>query len=345
MKRVNIIVFIIIGLNTTMLAQLPDDIKLMRKVQSADPDSSLLDYFPLAEGNLWQYRYRDNPGQMGWIENMISLGDTLMPDRLTYTKLLNTPYQGTGYIKYCRIDSLYNIREYVDTLCNEFYDPDTLGFWDPPVFHGCINDTSVNVFKLNVPDSTYWLTYFNIGGNLFWPSLRYIGEYETEIFGMETNAKVFTQYFRQYYPRDSIWEEYYGWDYVFIKGIGIYSTGFGESTTATLQGAIINGVKYGTVVGIDEEEKFNPQSFTLYQNYPNPFNSQTTITFSLDKPQQIKLEIFNVLGQRVTTLENNYLDSGIHTRLFISDKLSTGIYFIHLSSGSQIAVKKIIQLK
>jgi hypothetical protein len=45
---------------------------------------------------------------------------------------LPPPYEGTGYIRIRLI--FINLQEYVDSLCNEFYDPDTLGFWDPPVF-------------------------------------------------------------------------------------------------------------------------------------------------------------------------------------------------------------------
>lgn len=351
-KIIKITVLLIILLSQTF-AQTSDNISRkfsqlgnikLTQTNSADADSSLLDYFPLAEGNLWQYRYTDSPGQMGWIENMVSLGDTVMPDGLTYSRLFNPPYKGTGFIKYCRIDSSYNIREYIDNLCIEG-EPDTIVIIDPPGYYGCINDTGVTVFKLKVSDSTYWFTYFNIGGNLFSPSLKYIGLFETEIFGLNTYAKVFTQYFRQYYSKDSIWEEYYGWDYVLLKGIGIYLTGYGESSNAILQGAIINGIKYGTVVGIEDDEKFKQQDFILYQNYPNPFNNQTTITFSLNKPQNIKLEIYNVLGELITILEDSYLNSGTHVRIFLADKLSTGIYFIYLSSGNQRIIKKMIFLK
>jgi hypothetical protein len=308
-------------------------------------DTSLLDYFPLHEGNLWQYRYRDNSGQMGYIENMISYGDTIMPDGFIYSQLFNPPYKGTGYIKYCRIDSLYNLREYVDTLCNEFYDPDNLGFWDPPVFHGCIDDTSVSVFKLNVADSTYWLTYFNIGDNLFWPSLRYMGEYETEIFGIETQAKIFTQYFRQYYPSDSTWVEYYGWSYVLLKGIGIYSTGFGESSTATLQGAIINGVKYGTVVGIDEHDEYSPSDFTLYQNYPNPFNPITTIRFEISKITNVKLKVLSILGEEIEILVNEIKYPGSYEVEFNASQLSSGVYIAVLQTEETMLTRTMLLIK
>ena len=318
------------------------------------------DYFPLHEGNIWQYRYRNNPGQTGWVENMISCGDTVMPGGLTYTQLFNPPYYGTGYIKYCRIDSHYNVLEYVDSLCSINNEPDTSGLHDPPNSFGCLVDTSISIFKLNVPDSTYWSTFFNIGDNLFLPSLRYMGEYETEIFGQQTRAKVFTQYSRQYYPGPGIWVEYYGWNYVFVKGIGIYSTGFGESSTATLEGAIINGIKYGTLVGIGDNTENKPKSFMLYQNYPNPFNPTTKIKFVIPNvadafnasTTNVFLKVYDVLGNEIATLVDKHKPPGTYEIEFDArlphrqgSNLPSGIYFYSITSGKFHDVKKMILMK
>ena len=217
---------------------------------------------------------------------MVSYGDTVMPNGLTYSNLYPAPY-GPDRIKYYRIDTLYRIQEYYSYL-----ESDTCG--------GLYNE--VNIFRLNAPDSSYWNTCFNIGENLFSSTLRYMGEFILDAFGKKWEGKYFAQYNKIYDSSINDTLDQYGGAYILLKGLGIYYTEFGESSSATLDGAIINGVKYGTLVGVEEKNESKPESFTLYQNYPNPFNSQTVITFILDKTQQVTLEVYNVLGQKIAAL-------------------------------------------
>jgi hypothetical protein len=73
-----------------------------------------------------------------------------------------------------------------------------------------------------------------------------------------------------------------------------------------------------------------PDRITLHQNYPNPFNSSTTITIDLPDPGFVRLEIFDVLGRRVSTLVNHPLDSGRHRRSWDASSHASGVYIIRL---------------
>jgi len=100
--------------------------------------------------------------------------------------------------------------------------------------------------------------------------------------------------------------------------------------------------------------KFNniilPRVFSLDQNYPNPFNPTTTIKFALPKSSNVNLEIYNILGRRVTTLINEQLDAGYHTVKWNSTDsegrdVATGVYFYRLKAGDFVKSKKMLLLK
>jgi len=75
--------------------------------------------------------------------------------------------------------------------------------------------------------------------------------------------------------------------------------------------------------------------FSLKQNFPNPFNPSTTISFTLPTASDVKLEVYNMLGQRVATLINNQAyNSGLHIVNFDASNLASGVYFYRLQAGS-----------
>lgn len=93
-----------------------------------------------------------------------------------------------------------------------------------------------------------------------------------------------------------------------------------------------------------------PLRFELAQNYPNPFNPITTIRFSLPKKSHTTLIIYNILGQQVKTLVNGTLRAARHTILWdgtndYNKPVSSGIYFIRLSSEEKVQVCKMTLLK
>jgi len=88
-----------------------------------------------------------------------------------------------------------------------------------------------------------------------------------------------------------------------------------------------------------------PQTLQLSQNYPNPFNPSTKIDFALPEAAQVTLEVYNMLGQQVATLENGYLSAGQHSVSFDASDLSSGIYLYRLQAGDQVLTRSLTLVK
>ncbi len=106
----------------------------------------------------------------------------------------------------------------------------------------------------------------------------------------------------------------------------------------------------------ESNEASIPQQFTLHQNFPNPFsngalsrsagNPETTIRFELPRQAEVKLRIFNLLGEEVTILVQQKMSAGTHTLIWngrnaFGEFVGSGIYLLRLEAGSEVAVKKI----
>jgi hypothetical protein len=89
-----------------------------------------------------------------------------------------------------------------------------------------------------------------------------------------------------------------------------------------------------------------PTEFVLIQNYPNPFNPSTTIKYGLPKDGRVRLDIYNLIGQRVGTLIDGVeQEAGYHEIAFRNESLGSGVYFYRLEAGDFAAVKKMILMK
>jgi hypothetical protein len=94
-----------------------------------------------------------------------------------------------------------------------------------------------------------------------------------------------------------------------------------------------------------EADVNSPAVFSLEQNYPNPFNPSTDISFSLAEAGFVKLIIYNLLGQEVTTLLNENREAGIHTVTFDASSLTSGAYFYKLETPQFTQTRKMILSK
>jgi len=88
-----------------------------------------------------------------------------------------------------------------------------------------------------------------------------------------------------------------------------------------------------------------PDQFSLKQNYPNPFNPSTVISYSLPQASDVRLEVFNLLGQRVSLLVQDRLQAGQHTATFNSAYLSSGIYIYRSQANGFTQTRKMLLVK
>ncbi len=112
----------------------------------------------------------------------------------------------------------------------------------------------------------------------------------------------------------------------------------------------------GEIVALSPEYKFTQpndvisndeviQTFELHQNYPNPFNPNTIIQYSVAKPRNVLLKVYDTLGKEVALLVNEFKDVGTYEVEFNAMNLSSGIYFYNLVSGDERAIKKMLLLR
>jgi hypothetical protein len=88
-----------------------------------------------------------------------------------------------------------------------------------------------------------------------------------------------------------------------------------------------------------------PGEFNLQQNYPNPFNPSTTISWQSPVSSWQTLKVYDMLGNKVATLVNEYRPAGKYEVKFDASRLSSGIYFYELQVGDFISVKKLLLMK
>lgn len=117
-----------------------------------------------------------------------------------------------------------------------------------------------------------------------------------------------------------------------------------NSTREVVQSEFISYSAF-TVTDVSEKSYTVPSSFTLHQNYPNPFNPTTLIKYELPEAGNISLKVYDILGNVVATLVNDFKSEGVYNVTFNGTGLSSGIYFYELKSGSKSRFNKMLLLK
>jgi hypothetical protein len=208
-------------------------------------------------------------------------------------------------------------------------------FWD--------GDRELREFDLTAEVGARWSLVIYGGVEVLYKRVDRI--YSTVVFGKAVTAKVYDTWYKGS-ASDS-----------FIMNSSHLASGFGEVLSTAeigdvtiLRGAIIDGVRYGSLTSVKPVDVLLPGSLNLYQNYPNPFNPSTTIEFDLPHDAIVRLKVFNLLGGEVVTLAESNELAGTHKVVWNGrdrngNPVSSGVYFYSLETGQRSITRKLIILR
>ena len=118
------------------------------------------------------------------------------------------------------------------------------------------------------------------------------------------------------------------------------------AATASATGGLVGDPRWFAMTELSvDEEVIAPKTFTLEQNYPNPFNPTTTIQFSLNTASPVKLTVFDILGQEVATLVNEYKSVGSHKVQWRANTMPSGVYYYRLEADGFSKTHKMVLMK
>ncbi len=106
---------------------------------------------------------------------------------------------------------------------------------------------------------------------------------------------------------------------------------------------------YSVLTSVNEIHYPNSMKYELYQNYPNPFNPTTTIQYTVANDEYVRLQVYNLLGQEIETLVNEYKKAGTYQVNFNSNSssggLPSGVYFYTLHTKNKTLSRKMLIMK
>jgi len=193
--------------------------------------------------------------------------------------------------------------------------------------------TAFGIFK-NVPPDTTWI---RIG---FVDTVVYFLESKNNILFAQINSGLFSS------TNNGIsWFSINdGFDKIPISSFAVgdtfmYAGSWGEGVWRRKLSEIISDAKY--------TENTFPSKFEISQNYPNPFNPSTKISFALPHRENVKLKIYNLLGEEIVMLFNDILEAGNYQVEWNGEnkdhqRVATGIYFYRIEAGKYSDVKKML---
>ena len=123
------------------------------------------------------------------------------------------------------------------------------------------------------------------------------------------------------------------------RSFGIHNPAF---TVSLLKAAI---EEMGGIVSVEYPGTEMPQDYQLLQNYPNPFNPNTTINFSIPVQSNVKVIIYDVLGNQVDVLTDEVKSPGSYSVSWNASNNASGIYFYKLETNNFVQVRKMILMK
>ena len=105
-----------------------------------------------------------------------------------------------------------------------------------------------------------------------------------------------------------------------------------------------------TITGIAENESDIPLEYALKQSYPNPFNPTATITYQVPRPSEVRIEVYNTLGQKVRTLLKDHKGPGVYQVIWDGRnnsgvQVGSGVYLYSMVAGDYVQARKMILMR
>jgi predicted CXXCH cytochrome family protein len=142
---------------------------------------------------------------------------------------------------------------------------------------------------------------------------------------------------------DSMGNAFWEANYNYYACVGEGSNGV--HNTALDQKLLSDALAHFHPLGVKNEPVNKPATYSLSQNYPNPFNPTTTIEFSIANAGNVKICVYDVLGNEVAVLANKVMNSGNYEVRWNASNNASGVYFYRIETKEFTAVKKMILIK
>lgn len=299
------------------------------------PQVDSVRWYPLDIGNYWEY-YRidanNPPDYKQYIFEEI-IGDTLISNE-EYKILKKSSYDGK-YIFATRY-------KYYRESKNKIYE------WLKQSLYGenCPNAEYLKFDFNNLSDTTIWPictiddTTF-LARSFLRDQLHYV-----DAINKVLPAKLFENLVVE--SNDSLWNPMGGYPDLGVisisKGIGIDTRNIWEAGQFFLQGGIIANQTFGVITDIESDKNIVPEQLSI-STFPNPFNNRVTLNIEIPTPGQTELTIYNILGEKVEIILNEYKHAGKHFLNYNAENLISGTYIVSLKQNGLITNKKIVLLK
>jgi hypothetical protein len=292
-------------------------------IKSLPIPGEILAYYPLAFGSKWIYDYL-------WVDwNMQSYSDIFFREVQAEEQKPNGKKYFKIKEKYVQMGFENTIYERIDSTEGRVYRYDE----NCPTSEQLIED-----LVMEVGDSTFATRF---GYCIEHGPTELLSEQYFNKWGIEGNKRNYNCL------------EFFTADYFLATDIGLdyfkLSDDNGDKSF-NLKGMLKNGIVYGDTTLTDvENESELPKEFSLSQNYPNPFNPSTRISWQSPVSSWQTLKVYDVLGNEVATLVDEFRPAGSYEVEFKSAvgslQLASGMYFYRLQVGSFVETKKMIIIK
>ena len=145
-------------------------------------------------------------------------------------------------------------------------------------------------------------------------------------------------------PSDGAADDLFGRS-VYISGDCIVVGSLLDDDNGSSSGSAYVFCGFTSPIGVESHRTGIPAEYSLSQNYPNPFNPSSTIEYTLPRPGDVSLVVYNLRGEAVAFLINGAMPAGNHRVIWDASNVSSGIYFYRLQTGDFVRTRKMVLLK